>query len=745
MMIDISILYKLLSKSSEFCNKFNDECKDLLRLNRNLVDVLIEEIGNDFSFLYLNCGVGNNLIYLKNIFKKANLYGVERDKNFINVIEECSSKEDHKEDTSINIYKYDSISHSKLPKCFDYIYIDCTKNCVFEEDMENSINFIKNNGTLILEKLVYDSNKDFIEAMLKENIHKYHVVILYDKVLINFLQCENQIQIKYLNKSKEDNVRSLENVDSNKITFIFCINNNEKFNIATDYIKRLESYNEFSIDIIAVENASSIAEGYNLAMNSTNAKYKIYLHQDVWILNKRFISDVLKIFINNESLGLLGCTGTSKIPNNGIWWEGLCYGKVFDNHTGNMSLLSFNNFEGEYKKVQALDGLILITSKDVRWREDIFKGWHFYDISQCMEFYRKNYEVGVLNQFNPWFVHDCGKVSLDNYEQYNKLFVDEYINNREVNNENYPLVSILIPAYNDVDYFKIALESALNQTYKNTEIVICDDSTTDDIKNMVNRYTGKYKNIKYYNNGGPLGKRGAVNLQKCFDVCHGEYVNFLMQDDVFSPNKVQIMLQYIINDESVSLVTSYRNIINGEGSMLPDLQVTKPFVQQTSIIDGEKLGQYILENMANVIGEFSTVMFRKKDMKDILLNYKGYTMRCLGDIASWLKLLSKGNAVYIREPLSCFRIHSNQNTFDSMLQIWGAIDWYYLITYSYSSGKFIKDREIFLKTLKLWFRMNLDKIYDYEKYFSIEISDTKEAKEYLYSCYKNGIRQLLSM
>ncbi|SFA97046.1 glycosyltransferase [Clostridium frigidicarnis] len=745
MMIDISILYKLLSKSSEFCNKFNDECKDLLRLNRNLADVLIEETGNDFSFLYLNCGVGNNLIYLKNIFKKANLYGLERDKNFINMIEECSSKEDHKEDTSINIYEYDSISYSKLPKCFDYIYIDCTKNCVFEKDMENSINFIKNNGTLILEKLVYDSKKDLIEAMLKENIHKYHVVILYDKVLINFLQCKNQIQIKYLNKSKEDNVRPLENVDSNKIAFIFCINNNEKFNIATDYIKRLESCNEFSIDIIAVENASSIAEGYNLAMNSTNAKYKVYLHQDVWILNKKFISDVLRIFIDNESLGLLGCAGTNKIPTNGIWWEGLCYGKVFDSHTGSMSLLSFNNFEGEYKKVQAIDGLILITSKDVEWREDVFKGWHFYDISQCMEFYRKNYDVGVLNQFNPWFVHDCGKVSLDGYEEYNKIFIEEYINNRQVNNENYPLVSILIPAYNEVDYFKIALESALNQTYKNIEIIICDDSTTDNIKNMVNRYIGEYKNIKYYNNGGPLGKRGAVNLQKCFDVCHGEYVNFLMQDDVFSPNKIEIMLQYIINDESVSLVTSYRNVINGEGSMLQDLQVTKPFVQQTSIIDGEKLGQYILENMANVIGEFSTVMFRKKDMKDILLNYKGYTMRCLGDIASWLKLLSKGNAVYIREPLSCFRIHSNQNTFDSMLQIWGAIDWYYLITYSYSSGKFIKDRETFLRTLKLWFRMNMDKIYDYEKYFSIEISDTKEAKEYLYSCYKNGIRQLLNM
>ena len=63
--------------------------------------------------------------------------------------------------------------------------------------------------------------------------------------------------------------------------------------------------------------------------------------------------------------------------------------------------------------------------------------------------------------------------------------------------EKLPLVSILIPAYNQVQHLENALISALNQTYTNIEIIICDDSTTDDVEKLINHYLQKYKNIKY--------------------------------------------------------------------------------------------------------------------------------------------------------------------------------------------------------------------------------------------------------
>ena len=57
-------------------------------------------------------------------------------------------------------------------------------------------------------------------------------------------------------------------------------------------------------------------------------------------------------------------------------------------------------------EVEALDGLLLATSRDVRWREDLFDGWDFYDVSQCLEMRRMGWRVVVPCQETPWCYHD---------------------------------------------------------------------------------------------------------------------------------------------------------------------------------------------------------------------------------------------------------------------------------------------------------------------------------------------------
>ncbi|RUT63328.1 hypothetical protein C1149_16050 [Clostridium botulinum] len=65
----------------------------------------------------------------------------------------------------------------------------------------------------------------------------------------------------------------------------------------------------------------------------------------------------------------------------------------------------------------------------------------------------------------------------------------------------FPLVSVLIPTYNRPEYFKEALESVINQTYRNIEIIIGDDSTNDETENLIKEnYLNNYDNIKYYHN-----------------------------------------------------------------------------------------------------------------------------------------------------------------------------------------------------------------------------------------------------
>ena len=120
--------------------------------------------------------------------------------------------------------------------------------------------------------------------------------------------------------------------------------------------------------------------------------------------------------------------GAKTAPPNDVWWESNHkYGKVYDSHTGTMQLLAFKEVDQKYESTMCIDGLIMATQYDINWREDIFTGWHFYDVSQCIEFIKKGYEVLVPRQESPWCIHDCGIVNLDNgYNHYQDCFLAEY-------------------------------------------------------------------------------------------------------------------------------------------------------------------------------------------------------------------------------------------------------------------------------------------------------------------------------
>jgi glycosyltransferase involved in cell wall biosynthesis len=224
---------------------------------------------------------------------------------------------------------------------------------------------------------------------------------------------------------------------------------------------------------------------------------------------------------------------------------------------------------------------------------------------------------------------------------------------------NLPLVSVLIPAYNRPHYLELALISALEQTYPNIEIIICDDSTDNRVYEMLVSYLGKYPQIKYFKNEKNLF---LENWHRCFDLASGEYVNYLMDDDVFHKEKIEKMMRYYLQNEDIALVTSFRQTIDLNGNFIPQIFGTEKLFEENTILDGKDLGNYVLTKCMNVIGEPTTVLFRKKDLTEKFGVYKNKQYTHLNDLASWLSLLSKGKAVYISEPLSYFRIHPNQNS-----------------------------------------------------------------------------------
>jgi len=212
--------------------------------------------------------------------------------------------------------------------------------------------------------------------------------------------------------------------NNSQFCFIICSNNNQYETECIKYINNLTIPDGYTIDIIVVHNASSMTSGYNKAMLASHAKYKIYLHQDVFIINKNFLSDILREF-ENPCTGVIGIVGSEKLPQTCIMWYGWRIGHFISNniyHTTDSVLEDIKT----PTRVEAIDGFIMITQYDIPWREDIFTGWDFYDISQSFEFRKRNYDVIIPPSVHAWCFHDDGIMNLDSYYNTRKIFMKEY-------------------------------------------------------------------------------------------------------------------------------------------------------------------------------------------------------------------------------------------------------------------------------------------------------------------------------
>ena len=218
-------------------------------------------------------------------------------------------------------------------------------------------------------------------------------------------------------------------LDAKKVAFITCVNSDYWYDECTLYLKNLNVPAGMSVETIPVRNAAAMTAGYNSAMKNSDARYKIYLHQDTLVVNKNLIADLLEIFAD-ETIGMVGVIGCVNLPATGVWWDGMrTFGRVL--HACEPESVVDSECaepEGAYQEVEAADGLFLATQYDLPWREDLFDGWHLYDSSQCKEFQRAGYRVVVPNQSADfWCIHCPKEKPLDpKYRRYQKIFLREY-------------------------------------------------------------------------------------------------------------------------------------------------------------------------------------------------------------------------------------------------------------------------------------------------------------------------------
>ena len=226
-----------------------------------------------------------------------------------------------------------------------------------------------------------------------------------------------------------------------------------------------------------------------------------------------------------------------------------------------------------------------------------------------------------------------------------------------------PLVSIVIPAFNP-PFFATCIDSALAQTYDNVEIVICDDSPGPEIEEIC-RARASRRSVRYERNELRLRPRG--NFTRGFERAKGEFVKFLCDDDVLAPSCVASLLDAFRRAPDIALATSRRQRIDENGHDLGDQPATLPIVGDSSVIAGYTLANAMIMAGLNTVGEPSTALFRKVDLLDQAPEYfhfNGIPGHGIIDMVLWSALLLKGDAVYLCDNLSAFRIHPGQRQHD---------------------------------------------------------------------------------
>lgn len=213
-------------------------------------------------------------------------------------------------------------------------------------------------------------------------------------------------------------------------------------------------------------------------------------------------------------------------------------------------------------------------------------------------------------------------------------------------------VSVIVPNYNHAKYLNLRIDSILNQTFQDFELIILDDYSTDNSCEVIEQYRNNPR-VSYivYNteNSGSTFKQ----WNKGIDLAQGEYIWIAESDDWAENSFLEVMVEAMQQDAFSSLVYSIPKYVEDD-----TLCAWQPVI--TGEIKKYEGRDFICKKLlySNVIHNASTAIFRKKYYKNIV-NRDYEKMRLCGDWLFYVLLTEQGNVIEVSKNLSYFRRHSN--------------------------------------------------------------------------------------
>lgn len=213
-----------------------------------------------------------------------------------------------------------------------------------------------------------------------------------------------------------------------------------------------------------------------------------------------------------------------------------------------------------------------------------------------------------------------------------------------------PLVSVIIPTYNSASFVAQSVESVLQQTYENIEIIVVDDGSTDDTETVLAPYKDKIRYIKK-TNGGPSAARNLGITE-----AKGEFIAFQDADDIWLPEKAALQVEHFQQNSHFGVVFTGSVRFNENG--LLDSNIRKGYTVPTGMVFDRLLTEHFVA--------MPSVMVRKSCLDEIGLFEE--TLIGNEDFNLYLRLARKYAFGFVNQVLVRIRIHKN-NLSDNLEQM----------------------------------------------------------------------------
>ncbi len=225
----------------------------------------------------------------------------------------------------------------------------------------------------------------------------------------------------------------------------------------------------------------------------------------------------------------------------------------------------------------------------------------------------------------------------------------------------FPLVSVIIPVYNVRPYLRESLDSVINQTYKNLEIIVVDDGSTDGSSEICDGYHKKDNRIRVIHQKN-RGLSSARNTG--LDVAHGEIIAFLDSDDAFLPDMIEILVNGLENSDSDIAVCGFYTCMTTQ--KMRKQKSNRTYTPSEGVISSKTALTQLIDDQLNIT--VWNKLYRKRLFAKMRFpeGYMFEDLLLLPELikqANQIALVAKPMVLYRKRPHSITTSYSDKNIF----------------------------------------------------------------------------------